>query len=139
MKKETSDWLFRYKWWGVVIFLLIIGYLAYNYEVRLILMYLVRIGMGIIIGCIVYSFTSVFTKKKFIKYSAIILVLSGIIFWYKMANKPTQVYYLQEEVIYILPKSEIDTLETSIKRKGRIQMKEDVLYILPKDTTIKNK
>jgi hypothetical protein len=105
MKKDVNAWLFRHKWIFVILFISIIGYFAYNYEIRLILIYVLRIGIGLIIGCVIWSFTEVFTKKKWIKCCAVIFVLIGILTWYKISTSTSKVVRMKEDVMYILPSS----------------------------------
>lgn len=72
--------------------------------IRIVLRYiLMAISFGAV-ACIFYSFTTIFTKHKLIKYTFTVLMISICIFLYITINNPNKVIRMKEDVLYILPK-----------------------------------
>jgi len=95
--------LFKFKWLLVLLLIILGTASVYLFSIRAILKYTLVIGISICIGCIIYSFLSIFLKNKKLKYLIIILFLGGCLFWYYIEQKPSNIIYMQEDVLYIRP------------------------------------
>ena len=121
---------------GIVIIIIVVLYFVFPFIFPIIL----RWGF-VIISCaggffICKYFFQCFIKKKFLQYTmALLIVLLGF-GMYKLNHKPKNYVRMKENIMYIAPKSAIDTTNTDTRSN---QMKEDVLYIHPKIDTINDK
>jgi hypothetical protein len=133
------------KWICVLIFVVIIIVCTYSTYILGILM---KHGIALLsflgISLIIYFFFSdaIFQKCKTCKklkcIACSIIVAALCVFIYQKIHEPPKVIQMKEDVIYVHPKSPIDT-NVYPKNKETVRMQEDVLYKLPKADTTKRK
>lgn len=57
------------------------------------------------VGVIFYSFAGVFTQKKLYRWLITILLALLCVFFYWLANKPSKVVQMKEDILYVKPKA----------------------------------
>ena len=97
------------KWIIGVILGLLIGYLLYSsFTTRNIMRWFLVMLSFLGVGIVFHAFAGIFTKNNLKKWVATLLLIILCIFIYKQTHKESKVIYMQEDVLYIQPRS--DTL-----------------------------
>ena len=155
-RKHTIYWIV-----GIIIILAVTTIITLSFTLQMITGWLIATGELFVALVIIYFFWSdlmfgaifiLHKGKKCICCICTIITLILCIFVYKVANKPPESTQMEENKVYIPPKSKAnifnaDSIFNGSKNdpnlnqvvEGTVRMQEDMLYKLPKkDTTRKN-
>ena len=106
--KQTPEnsFIFKYKWLLLLAILIIIFLIYWGVETRILIRYGAILLVATCISVGVYSLTGCFTKIKAVRNSLVVVVVGLMVFYYIIQSRPDTSIRMQEDVLYIIPKSD---------------------------------